>query len=103
MASEVYFKFKASIKQDTIQFDGSAISVRDLKNAIKTKCCLRASDFDLKLEDGSGKEYVKENELIPKYTSIIVRRVPKANGDSQRKKPPSAAIGLERNVGVFFL
>ncbi|VUZ42190.1 unnamed protein product [Hymenolepis diminuta] len=99
MASEVYFKFKASIKQDTIQFDGSAISVRDLKNAIKTKCCLRASDFDLKLEDGSGKEYVKENELIPKYTSIIVRRVPKANGDSQRKKPPSAAVGLEKSFG----
>nr|CDS30172.1 retinoblastoma binding protein [Hymenolepis microstoma] len=99
MASEVYFRFKASIKQDTIQFDGSAISVKDLKNAIKTKCCLRASDFDLKLEDGSGKEYIKENELIPKYTSIIVRRVPKANGESQRKKPLQVTVSREKNFG----
>lgn len=55
MSSEVYFRFKASIKTDTIPFDGSAISVKDLKNAIKTKCCLRTNDFELKLEDNSGK------------------------------------------------
>ena len=55
MASEVYFKFKSSVKTDSIRFDGSAISVKELKDAIKNKCCLRSADLDLKLEDSTGK------------------------------------------------
>ncbi|TPP59742.1 E3 ubiquitin-protein ligase RBBP6 [Fasciola gigantica] len=86
MSSIVYFKFKANLKNDSIPFDGSAISVKDLKSAIRTKCCLYSSDFDLKLEDSNGKAYVKDDELIPKYTSIVVRRVPKLNSDVQKKK-----------------
>lgn len=100
MSSEVYFRFKANIKQDTIQFDGSAISVKDLKSAIKTKCCLRTGDFDLKLEDSTGKEYTKESELIPKYTNVIVKRVPKASGDSQRKKPQQNNAVRDKNVSI---
>lgn len=55
MASVVYFKFKSSVKTDSVSFDGSAISVKDLKNAIKIKCCLHSTELDLKLEDSSGK------------------------------------------------
>ncbi|KAF8563725.1 hypothetical protein P879_09064 [Paragonimus westermani] len=86
MSSIVYFKFKANVKTDTVQFDGSAISVKDLKSAIRTKCCLYSTDFDLKLEDTSGKAYTKDDELIPKYTSIVVRRVPKLTSETQRRK-----------------
>ncbi|OON17583.1 DWNN domain protein [Opisthorchis viverrini] len=87
MSSIVYFKFKANVKTDSIPFDGSSISVKDLKNAIRTKCCLHSTDFDLKLEDTNGKSYNKDDELIPKYTSIVVRRVPKLTTEVQKKKP----------------
>ncbi|CAH8521163.1 unnamed protein product [Dicrocoelium dendriticum] len=89
MSSVVYFKFKANVKTDSIPFDGSSISVKDLKTAIRAKCCLYSSDFDLKLEDSNGKAYVKDEELIPKYTSIVVRRVPKLNSESQKKRTPT--------------
>ncbi|VDM03645.1 unnamed protein product [Schistocephalus solidus] len=88
MASLVYFKFKANVKTDSISFDGSAISVKDLKNAIRTKCCLYSTDLDLKLED----KYTKDNELIPKYTSIVVRRVPRLNTETQKRKPNASDI-----------
>ncbi|CAH8875069.1 unnamed protein product [Trichobilharzia szidati] len=66
MSSIVYFKFKAN----------------DLKNAIRTRCCLYSTDFDLKLEDVTG----KDDELIPKYSNIVVRRVPRLTTESLRKK-----------------
>ncbi|KAK4475054.1 hypothetical protein MN116_002148 [Schistosoma mekongi] len=86
MSSIVYFKFKANVKTDSVSFDGSSISVKDLKNAIRTKCCLYSTDFDLKLEDTTGKTYSKDDELIPKYSSIVVRRVPRLVAESQKKK-----------------
>ncbi|KAL7062755.1 hypothetical protein AAHC03_01385 [Spirometra sp. Aus1] len=96
MASLVYFKFKANVKTDSISFDGSSISVKDLKNAIRTKCCLYSADLDLKLEDSSGKEYTKDNELIPKYTSIVVRRVPRLNTEAQKRKPNTSEMGMRK-------
>ncbi|KAL5961862.1 E3 ubiquitin-protein ligase RBBP6 [Taenia solium] len=98
MASEVYFKFKSSVKTDSIPFDGSAISVKELKNAIKNKCCLRSADLDLKLEDNSGKEYSKDTELIPKFTSIIVRRVPKPNGEPQKRKFAQPSVSRDKFI-----
>ncbi|CAH8674600.1 unnamed protein product [Schistosoma bovis] len=86
MSSIVYFKFKANVKTDSVSFDGSSISVKDLKNAIRTKCCLYSTDFDLKLEDTNGKVYSKDDELIPKYSSIVVRRVPRLVAEIQKKK-----------------
>nr|CDS15367.1 retinoblastoma binding protein [Echinococcus granulosus] len=96
MASEVYFKFKSSVKTDSIPFDGSAISVKELKNAIKNKCCLRSADLDLKLEDSTGKEYSRDAELIPKFTSIIVRRVPKPNGEPQKRRPAQSSVSRDK-------
>nr|AKG62125.1 retinoblastoma binding protein 6 [Schmidtea mediterranea] len=85
MSSAVYFKFKASIKQYTIPFDGSAISVKDLRSAIRLSCGLKSTDFELQILDKQGKEYSKEDDLIPKFSDLIVRRLPKAN-DMPRKK-----------------
>ena len=55
MSSAVYFKFKASIKQYTIPFDGSAISVKDLRSAIRLSCGLKSTDFELQILDKQGK------------------------------------------------
>ncbi len=55
MASVVYFKFRSSNKTESISFDGSAISVETLKNAIKLKHGLHSANVDLKVEDSSGK------------------------------------------------
>lgn len=71
MASVVYYKFKSSVKTDSVAFDGSAISVKDLKNAIKNKCCLHSTELDLKLEDNTGKGASPHCTLLTTLQSIL--------------------------------
>ena len=56
MASFVYYKFKAQKSESRIAFDGTGISVFDLKKEIILANNLgKATDFDLVLLDSSNK------------------------------------------------
>lgn len=56
MSSYVYYKFKAQKTESRIAFDGTGISVFDLKKEIIMSNNLgKASDFDLLLLDSSEK------------------------------------------------
>ena len=76
-----------------MEFDGTAISVYDLKHNIIVKAALGdGSEFDLLIynEDGVGKyldlvsqpdtnsliEYADDNVMIPRSTSVTARRMP---------------------------
>ncbi|BHF58989.1 E3 ubiquitin-protein ligase rbbp6 [Sparganum proliferum] len=43
-----------------------------------------------------GFQYTKDNELIPKYTSIVVRRVPRLNTEAQKRKPNTSEMGMRK-------
>ena len=94
MSSSVFFKFKSQKEPSRVEFDGTGISVFELKRDIIIKSGLGdGTDFDLAIynEDGNeGKtfvypnlesiltnvEYDDDTTIIPRSTSIIARRLP---------------------------
>ncbi|KAL5712602.1 RING-type E3 ubiquitin transferase [Ranunculus cassubicifolius] len=74
----VYYKFKSAKDFDSVPIDGHFISVATLKEKIfETKHLGRGTDFDLMVSNAqTNEEYPDEDMLIPKNTSVLVRRVP---------------------------
>ncbi len=57
MASSVFYKFKSQREESKVSFDGTGISVFDLKKEIILANSLgKSSDFDLVVFDGSSGE-----------------------------------------------
>ncbi|KAJ4968229.1 hypothetical protein NE237_014930 [Protea cynaroides] len=74
----VYYKFKSAKDYDSISIDGHFISVANLKEKIfESKHLGRGTDFDLMVANAqTNEEYIDEDTLIPKNTSVLIRRVP---------------------------
>ncbi|KAB1219953.1 E3 ubiquitin-protein ligase RBBP6 [Morella rubra] len=68
----VRFKFRSSANFNSVDIDGTAISVRELKSKIA-----RDKNLDLLLSDAlTGQEYTDDKFQIPSCSSVIIRRVP---------------------------
>ncbi|KAL5536776.1 MPE1 [Sanghuangporus sanghuang] len=81
MASFVYYRFKSQKDESKISFDGTGISVFDLKREIIVANNLKANDFDLLLFDPSNEqEYEDDTHIIPRSSSVIAKRVPAKTG-----------------------
>ncbi|KAF3505047.1 hypothetical protein F2Q69_00041822, partial [Brassica cretica] len=74
----IYYKFKSARDYDTIAMDGPFISVGILKDKIfETKHLGSGKDLDIVLSNAqTNEEYLDEAMLIPKNTSVLIRRVP---------------------------
>ncbi|KAF3786149.1 putative RING finger protein P8B7-15c [Nymphaea thermarum] len=74
----IYFKFKSAKDYDSIPIDGHFISIGNLKEKIfESKHLGRGTDFDLVVSNpNTEEEYLDEAMLLPKNTSVLVRRVP---------------------------
>jgi protein MPE1 len=78
MASSVYFKFKSQKEPTRVEFDGTGISVFELKREIISKSGLgdgTAFDLFIYTDDGS-EEYDDDTTFIPRSTTVIARRQP---------------------------
>jgi protein MPE1 len=80
MSSWVLFKFKSSKEPTRINFDGTGITVFELKREIITVSHLGdGTDFDLRIYDeSSGDEFTDDTALILRSSLVIARRVPAA-------------------------
>ena len=94
MASSVFYRFKSNKDTTRITFDGTGISVFELKKAIiETSNLGDGTDFELILlsaDEKEGKtescilnpklmpclEYSDDTEIIPRSTTVIARRKP---------------------------
>lgn len=79
MSSAVYYKFKSQKNRSRITFDGTGISVFDLKREILISHKLEssASTFDLKLTNpDTGEVYDDDSEVIPRSTYVEISRIP---------------------------
>ncbi|KAL3535807.1 hypothetical protein ACH5RR_004268 [Cinchona calisaya] len=74
----VYYKFKSAKDFDSISIDGHYITVRNFKEKIfEFKKLGSGTDSDLVVTNAqTNEEYTDETMLIPKYTSVLIRRVP---------------------------
>jgi E3 ubiquitin-protein ligase RBBP6 len=96
MASAIHFKMKSEKDFSTLSFDGDFLKVSDLKLLVVEKRKLNYGDgFDLVITDAQTNEgmlwfvylclqfaneecleYADESTLIPKNTSVVIKRVP---------------------------
>uniref|UniRef100_A0ACD5YLI1 Uncharacterized protein n=1 Tax=Avena sativa TaxID=4498 RepID=A0ACD5YLI1_AVESA len=74
----VYYKFKSARDYDSIPIEGQFISVMNLKEMIfESKHLGRGTDFDLMISNAqTDEEYADESTMIPKNTSVLIRRIP---------------------------
>ncbi|KAM5437611.1 Protein mpe1 [Microsporum ferrugineum] len=80
MASSVHFKFKSQKEPSRVTFDGTGISVFELKREIITQNRLGdGSEFELSIyNEDTNEEYDDDTAIIPRSTSVIARRFPAA-------------------------
>ncbi|CAG5897568.1 unnamed protein product [Menidia menidia] len=75
--THIHYKFSSKLSYNTVVFDGPHITLIDLKRQIMGKEKLRAGDCDLQITNAQTKEeYTTDEDLIPKGSSVIVRRIP---------------------------
>jgi protein MPE1 len=87
MTSSVFFKFKSQKEPQRVTFDGTGITVFELKREIINISGLGdGADFDLSIYDDSGsEEYTDDTTIIPRSSSVIVRRLPPSLGPGRGK------------------
>ncbi|KAK2735628.1 hypothetical protein FQN57_001174 [Myotisia sp. PD_48] len=80
MASSVHFKFKSQKEPSRVTFDGTGISVFELKREIINQNRLGdGSEFELSIyNEDTNEEYDDDTAIIPRSTSVIARRFPAA-------------------------
>lgn len=89
----IHFKFKSSLDYEKVTFDGLHISLADLKDRImKQKKIGLSNEFKLEVVDAQNKKvYSDGSEMIPRNTSVVIRRIPIANAPklpkTQHKDP----------------
>ncbi|KAM9259335.1 E3 ubiquitin-protein ligase RBBP6-like [Cariama cristata] len=73
----VHYRFFSKLTYDTVTFHGFHISLCDLKRQIMGREKLKVANCDLQITNAQTKEeYTDDNALIPKNSSVIVRRIP---------------------------
>ncbi|KAG8880933.1 hypothetical protein FRB97_000326 [Tulasnella sp. 331] len=93
MSFSVYYKFKSQRQESRVTFDGTGISVFDLKKEIILQNNLKASDIDLLLFDNAEQEYKDDHFMIPRSTSVIAKRMPAARPGRGRAQIYVANVG----------
>ena len=90
MSSQVRYRFKNAVAEDSVQFDGAVIQIGDVKRLIATKRGLGPDGAaELTLFDSStGEEHGDDSRVIPRNTLVLVKRAPAA-----KFKPLSSAAG----------
>jgi E3 ubiquitin-protein ligase RBBP6 len=101
----IHYKFRSAREYDTITVDGGFISLFDLKKAIiEAKKLGKSMDLDLEVVNAQTNEaYTDESTLIPKNTSVIVRRVPTTKMASivqPASAPTHVAVMQEKPIEV---
>ncbi|KAJ7696611.1 DWNN domain-containing protein [Mycena rosella] len=96
MASSVFYKFNSRKDESRVTFDGTGISVFDLKrDIILANNMGKANDFDLFIYDGSSnKEYTDDAEIIPRSSSVVVKRRPAARPGKGKASMYIAGAGI---------
>ncbi|KAK3221338.1 hypothetical protein Dsin_008363 [Dipteronia sinensis] len=72
----VYYKFKSARDYDSISMDGPFTSVGTMKEKIFESKHLGGTDLDLLVTNAKTNEEYMGAMLIPKNTSVLIRRVP---------------------------
>ncbi|CCH44096.1 putative RING finger protein [Wickerhamomyces ciferrii] len=78
MSSTIFYRFRSQKNTSRILFDGTGITVFDLKKEIINENKLgTGTDFDLRIyNNDTNEEYQDDTLVIPRSTSVVARRSP---------------------------
>lgn len=77
MASCIYYKFKSYKEFSTVTFEGTGLSLWELKYEIVTQRKMNSKDFDLLFfDEETNEQIVDEYVQVPRNSRIIVQRIP---------------------------
>ncbi|KAK4049419.1 Protein mpe1 [Microbotryomycetes sp. JL201] len=98
MSSFVFYRFKSQKEPSRISFDGTGISVWDLKKEIIQENKMgKGTDFDFAIYNAdTEEEYTEDHQIIPRSTSVLARRLPPARpgrGNAQKYMPSMEGAG----------
>ncbi|BFI08027.1 E3 ubiquitin-protein ligase RBBP6 [Marchantia polymorpha subsp. ruderalis] len=104
----LHFKFRSAVEYDSVNIEGHFISVASLKDKIiEAKNLGKGTDFDLLITNAqTGEEYSDDAFLVPKNTSVIIKRVPATRAkpvlrvDDQPRSQSADQSGSEVMKGV---
>ncbi|CAD5205764.1 unnamed protein product [Bursaphelenchus okinawaensis] len=77
--STIHYKFHSCVTYTTITFDDLHVRVNELKQKIYEKENLSQDQFDLTVENAHTKRVYNDEHIVPRNSSVIVRRCPKEN------------------------
>ncbi|GAV54526.1 hypothetical protein ZYGR_0AM00640 [Zygosaccharomyces rouxii] len=98
MSSTIFYKFRSQKDIDRILFDGTGLTVFDLKREIIQENKLGdGTDFQLRLYNpDTNEEYEDDSQVIPRSSSVIARRSPAVKAfsvHSMHRGGATAALG----------
>jgi hypothetical protein len=97
MSNTIHYKLKENKTWEHITFEGAAVSVLELKQAIVNKDFKGKIEGDLLISNSqTGEVYRSDGYLVPRNTSVSVKRNPGKNLDMS-KAPPNAA-GVAKGI-----
>ncbi|EPQ28860.1 uncharacterized protein PFL1_03663 [Pseudozyma flocculosa PF-1] len=105
-SASVYYKFKSQKEPSRITFDGTGISVWDLKREIILQNKMgKGIDFDLGIYNAdTEEEYKDDNFIVPRSSQVIARRLPPSKpgrGTAQMYVADAAGGGGGGDSGRF--
>uniref|UniRef100_A0A7E4UUN0 E3 ubiquitin-protein ligase RBBP6 n=1 Tax=Panagrellus redivivus TaxID=6233 RepID=A0A7E4UUN0_PANRE len=80
MTSSIHYKFRTQNVYKTLSFDGTSISIPELKRSICAAEGIKAELFDLTFSNSFSSKPYGGDDLIPRNSSVTVQRVPVENG-----------------------
>ncbi|XP_009304145.3 E3 ubiquitin-protein ligase RBBP6-like isoform X1 [Danio rerio] len=81
----VHYRFQSRLTHDSLQFEGLNITVGELKRQIMRRERLKFCQLKISKAQ-TDEEYTDDDALIPKNTSVIIRRVPAAGLKSSNRR-----------------
>lgn len=95
MSSTIFYRFRSQKDSDRILFDGTGLTVFDLKREIIQENRLGdGTDFQIRIYNpDTNEEYEDDSQVIPRSSSVIVNRSPAIKQFS--------AHGLHKNSGAM--
>ncbi|KAK4056304.1 Protein mpe1 [Microbotryomycetes sp. JL221] len=98
MSSFVFYRFKSQKEPSRISFDGTGISVWDLKKEIIQENKMgKGTDFDFAIYNAdTEEEYTEDHQIVPRSTSVLARRLPPSKpgrGNAQKYMPSMEGAG----------
>lgn len=98
MSSTIFYRFRSQKDADRILFDGTGLTVFDLKREIIQENKLGdGTDFQLRLYNpDTNEEYEDDSQVIPRSSSVVARRSPAVKAfsvHSMHRGGAAAALG----------